>query len=94
MKISTRVFATAAGFTVALALGGCADSDFWTTDPAAWLTTSQAQPEPTTVSDGQPAPTLARASAVQETARPNTASFWTTDPLTLKNLSSRGLRVD
>src|SRR5215471_9233391 len=48
MKVSTRVFARAAGFTVALTLGGCADSDFWTTDPAAWLTASKAQPEPTT----------------------------------------------
>jgi hypothetical protein len=82
MTISSGVFATAAGLTVALALGGCAETDFWTTDPVAWLTTSQAQPGPTTTSDAQPAPNPARASAVQETARPNTASFWTTDPLT------------
>jgi hypothetical protein len=81
MKISTRVFAMAAGLTVALALGGCAETDYWTTDAVAWLTPSKAQPGPSSTSDAQPAPTQARASAVQESARPNTASFWTTDPL-------------
>jgi len=37
---------------------------------------------PTTTSQAEPTPTQAGASAVQETASPNTASFWTTDPLT------------
>lgn len=37
---------------------------------------------PTTTSQAEPTPTQAGASAVQEPARPNTVSFWTTDPLT------------
>jgi hypothetical protein len=80
--MNTRVFATATGLSLALALGGCAETDFWTANPVGWLTTSQADPGPTTTSQPQSAPTQAGASAVQQPASPNPASFWTTDPLT------------
>jgi len=89
-EIQPRVFATVAGLTVALALGGCAEADFWTTDPVSWLRTSQAQPAPTMTSQAQPvptttsraqsAPTQARAEVAPAATYPRTNSLLTPFP--------------
>jgi hypothetical protein len=75
MRKGAKILAAAAGLSVTFALGGCADSNFWTTDPLSWWTSSQDQPAPPTTTQAQaavatpqprPAPNQARTAAAKK----------------------------